>query len=103
MAASAQEDYLAGDELDDLFQLLDGGFLDDDAIFNADVNAVVTEVMDNEKNKAVYRCQHCEIICKSQRGLTMHCNVEHTSQQLPQQILVTLVFPYHSCQRKSNV
>lgn len=79
MAASAQEDYLAGDKLDDLFQLLDGGFLDDDAIFNADVNAVVTEVMDNEKNKAVYRCQHCEIICKSQRGLTRHCNVKHTS------------------------
>ena len=40
-------DFLAREELDDLYFLLDGGFLDDDAKFNVEIDAVVSEVADD--------------------------------------------------------
>ena len=46
--ANMSEDYLVGDDLDDLFLLLEGGFLDEDADLNREVDDLVTEVAADE-------------------------------------------------------
>lgn len=82
MAAHAGGDYLAGEDLDDLFELLEGGFLDEDVDFNVELDAVITEVEAYEE--VGYPCQDCDKICKSQRGLTRHRNVKHTTEVTPE-------------------
>ena len=42
--AHSKGDFFAGEELDDLFFLLDAGFLDGDADLNMEVDAIVSEV-----------------------------------------------------------
>ena len=49
-------DFLAGEEIDDLYFLLDGGFLDDDAEFNVEIYAVVSEVADDPSD-STYRSE----------------------------------------------
>ena len=48
MAHKDDGDFLAGEELDDLYLLLDGGYLDDDADFNVEVDAAVSEVASDQ-------------------------------------------------------
>ena len=75
MAASG--DYFTGDDLDDLFTLIDGGFLDDNDEFNQEIDHIATEVASNEENISRFKCNQCEKVCKSQRGLTRYTNVKH--------------------------
>ena len=75
MAASG--DFFTGDGLDDLFSLIDGGFLDDDDEFNGEINAIANEVTADEGNIPSFKCDKCEKVCKSQRGLTRHTNTKH--------------------------
>ena len=75
--ANMSEDYLVGDDLDDLFLLLEGGFLDEDADLNREVDDLVTEVAADEENAEGYKCNSCDKICKSQRGLSRHKNATH--------------------------
>ena len=65
-------DFLAGEDLDDLYYLLDGGYLDDDMEFNVEIDAVVSEVTVVDESVAVFKCNQCEKVCKSKRGLTRH-------------------------------
>ena len=75
--AQKEGDFLAGEELDDLYFLLDGGFLDDDADFNVEIDAVVSEVA-ADPSDSTYKCDQCDKICKSKRGLSRHTNTKHT-------------------------
>ena len=70
-------DFLAGEDLDDLYYLLDGGYLDDDMEFNVEIDAVVSEVTVVDESVAVFKCNQCEKVCKSKRGLTRHTNTKH--------------------------
>ena len=70
-------DFLTGDDLDDLFSLIDGGFLDGDDSLNKHIDDIATEIASNENNIASFKCSQCEKVCKSQRGLTRHTNVKH--------------------------
>ena len=54
--ANMSQDYLVGDDLDDLFLLLEGGFLDEDA----DLNREVDEVAADEENAEGYKCNSCD-------------------------------------------
>ena len=47
MAESAGE-FFTGDDLDDLFMLIDGGYLDGDVALNEQVDAIAAEVATNE-------------------------------------------------------
>jgi len=71
-------DFFTGDDLDDLFSLIDGGFLDDNDEFNSAISNMVNEVSTDEGNNTGFKCSQCEKVCKSQRGLTRHVNVKHT-------------------------
>ena len=54
--AQKDGDFLAGEELVDLFFLLDSGYLEDDGDFNVEMDIAVSEV------SAV--CAQCENVCK---------------------------------------
>ena len=77
--AQKDGDFLAGEELDDLYFLLDGGFLDDDADFNVEIDAVVSEVAVYPSD-STYRCDKCDKVCKSKRGLSRHTNTKHAAE-----------------------
>ena len=69
---------VAGKDLDDLYDLLDNGFLDEDVDFEKDLAALVIA----ESQEANFCCDECSKVCKTQRGLTRHKNIKHTSSKL---------------------
>ena len=69
--------FLAGEELDDLYLLLDGGYLEDDADFNVEIDDVVSEVSVVGVSNESFKCDQCEKVCKSKRGLARHIKVKH--------------------------
>ena len=75
---AVNEDFLTGDDLDDLFMLIDGGILDGDQVLNQHIESIATEIASNEGNLAAgFQCNECDKVCKSQRGLTRHVNAKH--------------------------
>ena len=53
--AALEADFLVGEELEELFVLLDGGFLDEDVDFNAEIYSMVKEVADSEENTSGFK------------------------------------------------
>ena len=47
--------YLSGDNLEEIYELLEGGFLVDDADFNKELDAV-TSTEENDVKKKVFKC-----------------------------------------------
>ena len=74
--AQRDGDFLAGEDLDDLYFLLEGGFLEDDADFNVEIDDLVSEVA-AVPNDSTYKCDQCDKTCKSKRGLSRHKNTKH--------------------------
>ena len=74
---AARQEKLAGKDLDDLYDLLDNGFLDEDVDFEKDLAALVIA----ESQEANFCCDECSKVCKTQRGLTRHKNIKHTSSR----------------------
>ena len=70
-------DFFVGDELDELFSIIDGGFLENEDTISSHLDHVTTEVAASESTSACFRCEQCEKVCKSQRGLTRHINAKH--------------------------
>ena len=62
--AARQEEFIAGKDLDDLYALLDNGFLDEDVDFEKDLAALVIA----ESHEANCCCDECSKVCKTQRG-----------------------------------
>ena len=75
--ATRQEEFVAGEDLDDLYALLDNGFLDEDVNFEKDLAALVIV----ESPEAKFCCDECSQVCKTQRGLTRHKNTKHSSSR----------------------
>ena len=63
-----------GDDLDDLFMLIDGVILDGDQVLNQQIESIATEIASNEENLAGFQWNECDKVCKSQRGLTILIN-----------------------------
>ena len=66
--ATRQEVFIASEGLDDLYALLDNGFLDEDVDFVKDLAALVIE----ESPEANFCCDECSKVCKTQRGHTRY-------------------------------
>ena len=75
--AALEADFLVGEELEELFVLLDGVFLDEDVDFNAEIDSMVKEVADSEENTSGFKCDLCRKVCKSERGLARHQKCKH--------------------------
>ena len=76
--AGANEDFLIGDDFDAVLALIDDDFLENDRELNQQVNEVVSEI-GNHDTKQVFKCETCQNVCVSQRGLTRHQNAKHNS------------------------
>ena len=76
--AGANEDFLIGDDFDAVLALIDHGFLENDRELNQQVNEIVSEI-GNHDTKQVFKCETCQKVCVSQRGLTRHQNAKHNS------------------------
>lgn len=72
--AAPREDFLEGEDLGDLYYLLDGGFLDEDFEIDKDLDSLLIE----ESLEKSFKCNLCDKVCKAQRGLTRHKNTKHT-------------------------
>ena len=68
---AARQEKLAGKDLDDLYDLLDNGFLDEDVDFEKDLAALVIA----ESHEANFCCDECSKVCKTQRR---HKNTKHS-------------------------
>ena len=71
---STMAEYIAGDELDDLFMAIEEDLFWEDQEFRSDVEQTITEL----STVAEFSCQYCDKVCKSARGLTRHTNCKHS-------------------------
>ena len=77
--AESTGDLFTCDDLDDLFMIIDGDYLDGEVALNEQIDAIAAEVASNENDITGFPCIHCEKVCKTQRGLSRHTNVKHAN------------------------
>ena len=71
--AGRQDDFLTGADLDELYSLLDGGFLDE----NFDLEEELESVIPEKTSEGQFLCERCSKTYKTQRGLSRHFNSKH--------------------------
>ena len=74
-----RKDFIAGEDLEDIFSFLDAVFLEDEKEFIEDIESMVSEVANYEDNSLNFKCFYCSKLCKSKRGLSRHVNVKHAA------------------------
>ena len=80
MAAFCEE-FITGDDLEEIFSLLDAGFLEDEEEFIEDIESMVSAVANYEDNAHSSKYSYCSKLCKQKRGLSMDVNVKHAAQK----------------------
>ena len=73
--------YLSGDSLKEIYELLEGGFLDHDVDFNKELDAVTSTEENNDKKK-VFKCTVCGKECVSSHGLKRHTTLKHVQEEV---------------------
>ena len=73
--ATAGSDYLVGNNLEDLCELLEGGFLEGDMDFGQKLDSAMDEGEIEEKG--MFKCEICGKECVSSRGLKKHQEIKH--------------------------
>ena len=73
--------YLSGDNLEEIYELLEGGFLVDDADFNKELDAV-TSTEENDVKKKVFKCTMCGKECVSSLGLKRHLTLKYVQEEV---------------------
>ena len=94
--AGANEDFLIGDDFDAVSALIDDDFLENDRELNQQVNGVVSEI-GNHDTKQVFKCETCQKVCVSQRGLTRHQNSKHNCSASATDIKNKSSIPQSTC------
>ena len=73
--------YLSGDSLEEIYELLEVGFLDNHVDLNKELDAVTsTEEIDDKKK--VFKCTMCRKECVSSRGLKRHTTLKHVQEEV---------------------
>ena len=83
MAVSS--DFVCSSDLDEIFDLIDGGFLEEDDQFNQEIERFVAELPSDDQVSVGFVCDKCEKVCKSRQGLSRHVNAKHTIPSTLQQ------------------
>ena len=78
MAAKSRV-YVSGENLEELHELLEGGFSDDDEDFNRKLESATT-VEENVEGKKVFVFEICAKECVFSRGLKRHETLKHTRE-----------------------
>ena len=71
------EDFLTGEDLDAVFDILDADILSEDANLNADIDIVVADFPDSAV-KPPFPCSLCSKVSLTKRGLSRHCSANHS-------------------------
>ena len=71
-----RKDFIAREDLEDIFGFLDAGFLEDEKEFIEEIESMVSEVANYEDNAPSFKCSYCSKLFKSKRGLSRHVNVK---------------------------
>ena len=69
--------YLSGGSLEEMYELLEGSFLNDDVDFNKELDDV-TSAEEIDDKKKVFKCTLCGKECVSSRGLNKETNKSET-------------------------
>ena len=72
-------DFIVGDDLDDLFFLLENGFLDEDTEFNSHVDQIISKESKTDAVAILFSCEKCKNTYKTERGLMRHKNKKHST------------------------
>lgn len=73
------EDYLYGDDLDAVLTVIDADFYENDDDFDAELKALIDDIP-NDQSKSGFKCDFCDKVCITKRGLTRHCNAKHKNE-----------------------
>ena len=74
--------YLSGERLEEIYELLQGGFLDEDVDFNNELDAVTSTEQIDDKKKA-FKCIMCgKKECVSSRGVKRHTTLKHVQEEV---------------------
>ena len=71
--------YLSGENLGEIYELLEGGFLDGDEVFNKELESA-TIMEENVEGKKVYVSEICVKECVSLIGFTRYETLKHTQE-----------------------
>ena len=71
--------YLSGENLGEIYELLEGGFLDGDEVFNKELESATT-MEENVEGKKVYVSEICGKECVSLIGFTRYEILKHTQE-----------------------
>ena len=74
-----REEFIPGDDLEDIFSFLDAGFLEGEGEFMEDVESMVPEVANYEENAPSFKSSYCSKLCKSKGWRSRHVNVKHAA------------------------
>ena len=73
---AGMEDFYSGEDFDAILLAIEDNILEDNETYAVPVNHIVEEVSDVDKASS-FRCDQCEKVCKTSRGLTRHKNTKH--------------------------
>ena len=73
--------YISGDSLEEIYELLGEGFLDNNADLNKELDAV-TSTEENDDKKKVFKCTVCGKKCVFSLGLKRHTTLKHVQEEV---------------------
>ena len=73
---AGKEDFCSGENLEAVMAAMEDNLFDQNEDFNPQIDEVVGELGENQP-ACSFSCDHCDKICKTQRGLTRHKNTKH--------------------------
>lgn len=74
--AGKMDSSVSGEDLDAILTALEDNLLDQDEDFCTQINDITDEIGENQPSCG-FSCDHCDKVCKTQRGLTRHTNTKH--------------------------
>ena len=69
-------DFLFGDDLEEIYNIIDSGFLEEQEV-DKDVDKLLDVNVESEKKCEGFQCSFCAKICKSKPGLARHVSTKH--------------------------
>lgn len=77
---AAMEDFVAGDDLDAIFNVIEEDLLFENHEFITEMDDMVGEIAEVQPASG-FTCDRCPKICKTKRGLTRHANAKHRNTE----------------------
>ena len=80
--ASFNSDFKTNSDLECLFDMVEGGFLNNDINLVTDIDSIVSEINIYRDNVEQHTCNQCPKVYKTIRGLNRHIALKHILENL---------------------